>query len=192
MKTKFVSAILFLVLLLVAFFYATVASGNSDNSLYMPLVYHSPADTPTPEPTPTPDGPPDYIWDETGESCAWIHSSRLSYVTDGVKVSAQVPSVCSKLVIHSDQVDGLVIVKSRRIKTNTYGCMQSDFGPLVEWPPVDDECPPSELPPPTDEWGRPLWGDYESVDLNKTYKTVCGYCEECDPPHTLNCVETIR
>ena len=175
-----------------------LAAGQVEYRAYMPLIYDASADpTATPEPThtktptPEPTATPTLVWAEGGNTCAYVFAARDAYVGDGMKVSAQVPSVCSKLVIDRVEADGtLLVVRAKRIKTDTWGCRPSDFGPYVTWPPTDDDCPPPSLPPPTDEWGRPLWGDYESLDVQFNTKFVCGYCAECDPPYTLNCVES--
>jgi len=82
-------------------------------------------------------------------------------------------------------MDGqLLIVRAERIKTDTWGCMEGDFG---YWPPIDYSCPPPEQI--FDEWGAILWGDTEYLRLPNSYKYVCGYCAECDPPYTTNCEE---
>ena len=187
----------FLVILLVILLTAVIliAAGNVTYGLYMPIIHDDspdPTATPTPKPpTPVPTATPTTVWAEGGNTCAYVFSARDAYVGDGMKVSAQVPSVCSKLEIDRVEADGtLLVVRAKRIKTDTWGCRESDFGPYVTWPPIDSECPPSELPPPTDEWGRPLWGDYESLDVYFNTKFVCGYCAECGEPYTLNCVES--
>jgi hypothetical protein len=56
---------------------------------------------------------------------------------------------------------------------------------------VDYDCPPPEdiedlIDPNT---GMILWGDLDMLVLENSYKIVCGYCEECGPPYTVNCIE---
>jgi hypothetical protein len=166
---------------------ATVAWASVSHNLFMPVVYDSRTPVPTATatrtprpPTPTPTATPTYIPAEGGNTCAHIWAA--SKTSDGIKAVAQVPSVCAVLVVQDWQLDGqLVILRAERIKTDTWRCEQSDFGP-IEWPPVDYPCPPpDDLDPFT-------WGDIQSVELDKTAKYVCGYCEECEYPHTVNCV----
>ena len=103
------------------------------------------------------------------------------------------PSVCSYLVPYQVQQDGtLLIVKAERIKTDTYGCEEDDFGPGITWPPVDYDCPPPPEDELFDEYGRILWGDLDLITLPNTYKIVCGYCEECGEPYTVNCVDVVK
>lgn len=186
-----------------------IVSASSESVLYMPLVFKSgvyydtptptvtpsPTVTRTPRPTPLPPTPtPTYQWAEGGNTCAYVWAARDNPWGEGMITYAQVPSVCSILeIVRWEQGHTLLIVKAKRIKTDTYGCMRDDFGPLVEWPPTDDVCPPPELPPPSDEWGRILWGDIEEFYTIDNAKKVCGYCEEClPPPLTLNCVDTVK
>jgi hypothetical protein len=184
-----------MILLVILIGVGILAAGQVEYLAYMPLIQDDspdPTATKTPRPpTPTPTATPTYVWAEGGNTCAYVFSARDWHTGSGMKVSAQVPSVCSVLEIERREGDGtLLVVKAHRIKTDTYGCRQSDFGPYMTWPPVDSVCPPPELPPPTDEWGRPLWGDYESFDVPFNSKIVCGYCAECGAPFTLNCVES--
>jgi hypothetical protein len=104
-----------------------------------------------------------------------------------MKVVGFVPSVCSDLVVDSIQQDGtLLIVRANRIQNYTWGCMPEDFGPLVDFPPVDDECPTGVATPPAADWG-----DIESLIVGFNTKKVCGYCEDCTYG-TWNCVETLK
>ena len=187
-----------MILLVILIGVGMLAAAEMQYTAYLPLVQddsQDPTATPVPPtpkpPTPVPTATPTTVWAEGGNTCAYVFAARDAYVGDGMKVSAQVPSVCSKLVVERVEADGtLLVVRAKRIKTDTWGCRESDFGPYVTWPPIDNECPPPSLPPPTDEWGRPLWGDYESLDVLFNTKFVCGYCEECGEPFTLNCVES--
>ena len=187
-----------IVLLVILIGVGILAAEKMQYHAYLPLVYDASADPtvtpkpPTPKPpTPTPTATPTTVWAEGGNTCAYVFSARDLRTDDGMKVSAQVPSVCSKLVVDRVEADGtLLVVRAKRIKTDTWGCRESDFGPYVTWPPTDDDCPPPSLPPPTDYYGRPLWGDYESLDVPFNTKVVCGYCYECGPPYTLNCVDS--
>lgn len=194
-----------LMVLLVVLLGGSVLIGAStiEYTSYMPLIYDASTDpppTPTPPPTKTPKPPPPtptptptYQWAEGGNTCAYIWAARDNPWGEGMITYAQVPSVCSILEVDRwEQGHTLLIVKAHRIKTDTYGCQQWDFGPLVEWPPTDDVCPPPELPPPSDEWGRILWGDIEDLYTIDNAKVICGYCEECEDPHTLNCVEITK
>ena len=177
---------------------------------FMPLIFKDGVyyDTPTPTPTltptatktpkpptPTPTATPTYILAEGGNSCAYIIAAGRS-ADGGTGMGALVPSVCSYLVPYQVQQDGtLLIVKAERIKTDTYGCQEDDFGPLVKWPPIDYDCPPPSLDiddlidPNT---GMILWGDLDLLVVPNSYQIVCGYCEECDDPHTVNCVEVVK
>ena len=190
-----------MILLVILIGVGVLAASRVEHVAYMPLIYDASADpTATPEPTatktpkpptPVPTATPTTVWAEGGNSCVYVFSSRDTAANDGMKISSQVPSLCSKLVVDRVEGDGtLLVVRAVRIKTDTWGCRQEDFGPYAEWTPVDYPCPPPELPPPTDEWGRPLWGDYEGLTVYFNTKYVCGYCEECDPPYTLNCIES--
>lgn len=178
-----------------------------ENMVYMPLVFKDGYyyDTPTPTatltptatktpkpPTPTPTATPTYIVAEGGNSCVYIWDA-VRTVDGGTRVISQAPSVCSYLTIHSWQdhpLGNLLIVKAERIKTDTYGCEEDDFGPLVKWPPIDGVCPPPEIPP--DPFSEDPWGDIETLTLERSAAIVCGYCEECGVPFTLNCKEVRR
>ena len=187
---KYITMILLVILIAVGM----LAAAEIQYSAYMPIVYNSSADPkvtpeqPTPKPpTPTPTATPFPVWDESGNTCVHIDGA-IKDKTGGVIVGGVVPSVCSLMVVHDWQQDGsLVVLKSIRIKTNTWGCMESDFGPLVEWPPIDAACPPPDEP--ISEWGQILWGDYDVIKIADSAQVVCGYCEECGPPYTSNCVE---
>jgi len=173
--------------------------GSGALSLYMPIVFKdgvyydtpTPTVTKTPKPTPLPPTPtPTYVVAEGGNSCVWVLGAGRN--SDGsTSIASLVPSVCSYLVPYDVQMDGqLLIVRAERIKTDTYGCMEGDFGPLVEWPPVDGDCPPPPEDELFDEYGRILWGDFYITTYENSYKYVCGYCAECDPPYTTSC-ETV-
>ena len=165
--------------------------------VFLPLIYRdapvtpSPTPKPTRTPTPPPTPTPTYVLAEGGNTCAHILGAGRS-AEGGTGMGALVPSVCSYLVPHDVQQDGqLLIVRAERIKTDTWGCQKSDFGPLVVWPPVDHDCPPPEdiedlIDPDT---GMILWGDLDLLVVENSYKIVCGYCEECGPPYTVNCEE---
>ena len=83
----------------------------------------------------------------------------------------------------SNPLGNLLIVQAERIKTDTYGCMEGDFG---YWPPIDYPCPPPVIPPDPFET---VWGDIQTLDVERSAAIVCGYCEECGDPYTLNCKE---
>ena len=169
-----------------------LAASQVEHVVYMPLVYDSSADpTATPEPTHTPTPTPAPVWDDSGNTCVHIDGAIKDKISGSIIVGGVVPSVCSLMVVHDWQLDkSLVILKAIRIKTNTWGCMQSDFGPLVTWPPVDAACPPPDNP--ISEWGQILWGDYDVIKIADSAQTVCGYCAECGPPYTSNCVEVSK
>ena len=166
-----------------------LAASQIQHSVYLPVVYYDPPpSSSTPKlPTPAPTVTPLPVWDENGNTCVHI-AGAIKDRTGGVIVGGLVPSVCSHMVIHDWQQDGqLVVLKAVRIKTNTWGCLEGDFGPLVTWPPIDAECPSPDNP--ISEWGEILWGDYDVLKLVDSAQTVCGYCEECGPPYTRNCVD---
>lgn len=188
----------------------TVTAVNADGELkksFMPLIFKNgyyptvepptpvPTVTNTPKPTEVPPTPtPTPILAEGGNSCVYILGSGITR-DGGTGIGAIVPSVCSFMVKQDVQQDGqLLIVKALRIKTDTWGCQEGDFGPLVTWPPTDYDCPPPEdvddiIDPNT---GQILWGDFEFESFPNSYQVVCGYCEECPEPHTVNCVEVQR
>ena len=187
------STIMIIIVILLAAV-VVIAAGNVTYGLYMPLIYDASADPtatpkpPTPRPpTPTPTATPTETIAEGGNTCVHVFAARPSIDGYGTKISSQVPSVCSKLEV-AWRESKMVVVKAYRLKTDTWGCQQSDFGDQVIWPPVDAPCPPAD--PIYDPWGFPLWGDYESMDLPYNVTTVCGYCFECGPPYTSNCVES--
>jgi len=196
---KRVIGLLIFVLLL-----ATGVTAAQQETLYMPLVFKNGVlyDTPTPTvtatptktatpkpPTPTPTATPTLVQAEGGNSCVYVDFAWRN--SDGsTTIAGLVPSVCSYMTQYDVQAGGtLLIVKANRIKTDTYGCEESDFGPLVEWPPVDSDCPPPPEDELRDEWGRILWGDFETLTHPNSYQVVCGYCEECGYPYTVNCVD---
>ena len=161
---------------------------------YTPTVTHTPLPpTKTPRlPTPTPTATPTYIHAESGNTCVVALGSRWSEEGDGIKFSGQAPGLCSKFEVQRwEWVDGkrLVVVKAYRIKTDTYGCRQSDFPEGIPWPPVESSCPP--VLPLYDEMGRPLWGDYESFETEIDAKIACGYDESNPPTYTFSCVNTV-
>jgi len=186
---------------------ASIVFANMTYESYLPLVLDGGVyyDTPTPSatvtptatrtpkpPTETPTPTPTVIVAEGGNSCAYILGAGKS-ADGGTGIGALVPSVCSYLVPYQVQQDGtLLVVKAERIKTDTWGCEEGDFGPGVTWPPTDYDCPPPPKEELFDEFGRILWGDLDLITLPNTYKIVCGYCEECGPPYTVNCVEVVR
>lgn len=147
----------------------------------------TPKPTKTPEPPPTPTPTP--ILAEGGNSCVYILGAGKS-ADGGTGMGALVPSVCSYLVPYDVQQDGqLLVVKAERIKTDTWGCYEWQFGPGVSWPPVDYPCPPPEGDLIDPNTGQILWGDIDLLVVENSYKIVCGYCEECGPPYTVNCEE---
>ena len=178
------------ILLVILIGVGVIAAAEMQYTVYMPVVYNSgavPTATPEPTHTPVPTATPTPMWDDSGNSCVHIDGA-IKDKTAGIIVGGVVPSVCSYMVVHDWQLDkSLVILRAVRIKTNTWGCMQSDFGPLVVWPPIDAACPPPDNP--ISEWGQILWGDYDVIKIADSAQTVCGYCAECGPPYTSNCVE---
>lgn len=180
--------------------YEAVMYDLAVNKEYMPMIFKNypkptptptlvPTKTSTPRPTEVPPTPtPTYVVAEGGNSCVYALGAGRN--SDGsTSMALLLPSVCSYPVIHDVQLDGqLVVVRAERIKTDTYGCMEGDFGPLVTWPPIDGDCPPPPEDQLFDEWGRILWGDLDVFTLPNSYKIVCGYCAECEPPYTTNCV----
>jgi len=183
-----------IVILFVLFLFLTAAIVETvyENLVYMPLVLKqgttpTPTVTKTPKPpTPTPTNTPTYIPAEGGNSCVYVMGAGRN--SDGsTSIGGIVPSICSKLVPYDVQMDGqLLVVRAERIKTDTWGCQEGDFG---YWPPIDYPCPPPPEDELFDEYGRILWGDFEFVTYPNSYKYICGYCAECDPPYTTNCVE---
>jgi len=178
-----------------------IGAAQVEHQLFMPMVFCEncpppPTVTPTPTatntpkpPTPTPTVTPTAILAEGGNSCVYALGAGRN--SDGsTSMAGLVPSVCSYLVPYQVQMDGqLLIVKAERVKTDTWGCEQDDFGPLVQWPPIDYPCPPPPEDELFDEYGRILWGDLDIIRLENSYKIICGYCEECGEPFTTNCIE---
>jgi hypothetical protein len=185
---------------------STVQAGN-EHRAHMPLVFDDgvyydtpvPTATPTATPTKTP-RPPDPTPTATatvtigeGGSCVAVRGARRNVITGGILIDGLVPSVCSYMVIDHWQdhpAGNLLVVRAERIKIDTPGCEQGDFGPGVAWPPVDDPCPPVE--PLVSEWGEILWGDIDLFNVERSAAIVCGYCEECGEPYTYNCVEVVK
>jgi len=172
-----------------------IGAAQVEHQLFMPMVFCEncpppPTATKTPKPpTPTPTVTPTAILAEGGNSCVYALGAGRN--SDGsTSIAGLVPSVCSYLVPYQVQMDGrLLIVKAERVKTDTWGCEQDDFGPLVQWPPIDYPCPPPPEDELFDEYGRILWGDLDIIRLENSYKIICGYCEECGEPFTTNCIE---
>ena len=181
-----------MILLVVLIGVGILAASQVEYLAYMPLVQDDspdPTATKTPRPpTPTPTATPTYVWAEGGNTCVHMDGAIKDKSTGGVIAGGLVPSVCSHMTVHDTQQDGqLVILRAIRIKTDTWGCRENDFGPLVTWPPIDYPCPSPDNP--ISEWGQILWGDYDVIELVNSAQTVCGYCLECGPPYTRNCVE---
>jgi len=182
-----------IVILFVLFLFLTAAIVETvyENLVYMPLVLKqgttpTPTVTKTPKPpTPTPTVTPTIIVAEGGNSCVYALGAGRN--SDGsTSIGGLVPSICSYLVPYQVQMDGqLLIVKAERIKYDTWGCQEGDFG---YWPPIDFSCPPPPADELFDEYGRILWGDIDFITVDNSYKIVCGYCEECGEPYTTNCV----
>jgi len=189
-----------LILLVVLLGFGVLAASQVEYVTYMPLAMKSgyypgvPTFTPTPDPTatktprpptPTPTATPTYVWAEGGNTCVHMDGAVRDKSTGGVIAGGLVPSLCSHMIVHDTQQDGkLVILRAIRIKTDTWGCEEGDFG---YWPPIDFPCPSPD--DPISEWGQILWGDYDVIKLDNSAQTVCGYCEECGEPYTRNCVE---
>jgi hypothetical protein len=206
-RTRTILILLILLLFIVALG-LELARAYSESAVYMPLIFKGGVyyDTPTPTvtltptptrtprpPTPTPTATPPYIRAEGGNTCVVALGSRYSEIGDGIKFSGQVPGLCSKLEVQREEYIGsyrLLVIKAYRIKTDTYGCRQSDFKEGIPWPPVEDSCPP--VLPLYDEIGRPLWGAYESFETEKSAKVACGYDDTNPPTYTFNCVNTVK
>jgi len=197
MKKILISSSIFLVILVST---AVIGWANVEQKLFMPIIFKDGVyyDTPTPTntatptvtktpkpPTPTPTVTPTIIVAEGGNSCVYALGAGRN--SDGsTSIGGLVPSICSYLVPYQVQMDGqLLIVKAERIKYDTWGCQEGDFG---YWPPIDYPCPPPPEDELFDEWGRILWGDIDFITIDNSYKIVCGYCEECGEPYTTNCV----
>jgi len=195
MKKILISSSIFLVILVST---AVIGWAEVGHQLFMPMVFCEncpppPTITPTPTvtktpkpPTPTPTNTPTYIPAEGGNSCVYVDYAWRN--SDGsTTIAGLVPSICSYMVEYDVQGGGtLLIVNAERIKTDTYGCMEGDFG---YWPPIDYPCPPPPDDELRDEWGRILWGDFETLTHPDSFQKVCGYCAECGYPYTRNCVE---
>ena len=186
------------ILLIILIGAGMLAAAEMQYTAYMPLVQDDSADpTATPEPThtntprpptPTPTVTPFPVWDDSGNTCVHIDGAIKDKISGNIIVGGVVPSVCSYMVVHDEQQDdSLVILKAIKIKTDTWGCEEGDFG---YWPPIDFPCPPPDEP--ISEWGQILWGDYDVIKIADSAQTVCGYCEECGPPYTSNCVEVSK
>lgn len=131
---------------------------------------------PTPAPTPT----PTITNGEGGES--WIFAGYAKKDGSGTLFVGLKPGYCYYVKLDHYENDGkLAVMKSQKIKMDTWPCVHENYNPDAPWPPPEFPVP-TILPPP---FG---YGESFVITLPRNVRDICGYCETCDY-FTLNCLE---
>ena len=165
-----------------------LAAVQVEHQAYMPIIHDASADptaTPSPThtrtprpPTRTPTPMPTIVDGEGGETWAYI-----GYVNkDGSEtlIVAAIPGFCYYLEVdHFEQFGKLVVMRSQKIKMDTWPCVKENYNPDADWPPP--EYPVPTVLPPDFGYGE-SW--VSSIPVN--VKFVCG---SDGAGGTLNCLE---